>query len=62
MMKLEIGDEAPDFEFVDKDGSTKTLHSVKGNKIVFFFPKAFTQGCTQENCSILVKAFNLLQV
>lgn len=51
-MKLEIGDEAPDFEFVDRDGSTKNLHSVKGNKIVFFFPKAFTKGCTQESCSI----------
>ncbi len=51
-MKLRIGDTAPDFEFIDKDGSKKNLHSVKGKKIIFFFPKAFTPGCTQESCSI----------
>ena len=51
-MKLQIGDIAPDFEFVDKDGITKNLHSVKGKKIIFFFPKAFTEGCTRESCSI----------
>ena len=51
-MKLNIGDIAPDFEFIDKDGSKKKFHSVKGNKIIFFFPKAFTPGCTRESCSI----------
>ena len=51
-MKLEVGDIAPDFEFIDKDGQKKNFHSVNGNKIVFFFPKAFTPGCTKESCSI----------
>ena len=49
---LQIGDSAPDFEFIDKDGSKKNFHSLKGNKIIFFFPKAFTPGCTRESCSI----------
>lgn len=51
-MKLQIGDTAPDFNFIDKDGTSKNFHSVKGKKVVFFFPKAFTPGCTQESCSI----------
>lgn len=51
-MKLQIGDTAPDFDFIDKDGNTKNFHSIKGTKIVFFFPKAFTPGCTKESCSI----------
>lgn len=51
-MKLQIGDNAPDFSFTDHDGVEKNFHDVKGKKIVFFFPKAFTPGCTQESCSI----------
>ena len=51
-MKLQVGDSAPDFEFIDRDGTTKNFHSVKGTKLVFFFPKAFTPGCTSESCSI----------
>ena len=51
-MKLQIGDTAPDFDFIDKDGNTHSFHSVNRTKIVFFFPKAFTPGCTKESCSI----------
>ncbi len=51
-MKLQIGDIAPDFEFTDKEGNKRNFHSVEGNKIIFFFPKAFTAGCTRESCSI----------
>lgn len=51
-MKLEVGQTAPDFTYIDRDGVEKNFHSLKGNKIVFFFPKAFTPGCTQESCSI----------
>jgi len=46
-MTLQIGDTAPDFEY-----STTTLHETKGKKIVFFYPKAFTAGCTREVKSI----------
>ena len=51
-MELKIGDHAPDFEFIDKNGKPSTLHSIQGKKIVFFFPKAFTPGCTRESISI----------
>ena len=51
-MKKQLGDIAPDFEFVDRNGNGKNFHSVPGKKIVFFFPKAFTPGCTMESCSI----------
>ncbi len=46
-MKLKEGESAPDFMV----GKTK-LHQIPGRKIVFFFPKAFTPGCTKEACAI----------
>lgn len=49
---LKVGDIAPDFEFVDNDGTKSSLHKVKGQKIIYFFPKAFTAGCTRQSCSI----------
>jgi peroxiredoxin Q/BCP len=45
---LQPGDEAPDFA-VGGD----TLHGLlaRGPVVVFFFPKAFTPGCTKEACA-----------
>ena len=51
-MTLMVGDIAPDFEFIDRDGSKKNFHHVKGPKFVYFYPKAFTPTCTKESCSI----------
>lgn len=51
-MTLNVGDSAPDFEFIDNSGSVVKLHELDGLKIVYFFPKAFTPGCTKESCSI----------
>lgn len=51
-MVLKIGDIAPDFKFIDKNGNKNNLHSVPGTKIVYFFPRAFTPTCTKESCSI----------
>ena len=51
-MSLQIGDIAPDFEFIDRDGTKKNFHSVEGPKLVYFYPKAFTPTCTKESCSI----------
>ncbi len=51
-MRLKEGDIAPNFEFIDENGERKELHAIEGKKIVFFFPKAFTPGCTKEACSI----------
>ncbi len=50
-MPLSEGQIAPDFEFEDIDGEKKGLSELQTKKIVFFFPKANTRGCTQEACS-----------
>jgi len=50
-MALEIGDPAPDFTLTAHDGSQVTLAGFKGERLViFFYPKAFTPGCTGEAC------------
>lgn len=47
---IQEGDVAPDFSAVDCTGSTFTLSSLRGRRVVlFFFPRAFTIGCTIEN-------------
>jgi peroxiredoxin Q/BCP len=51
-MVLSSGDPAPDFTYTDRDGRRKDFHQVTGKKIIFFYPKAFTAGCTAEACSI----------
>ncbi|MGA7477197.1 MAG: peroxiredoxin [Thermoplasmata archaeon] len=46
---LAVGDEAPDFAIPLADGTTRTLASYRGRKVVlYFFPKANTAGCTRE--------------
>lgn len=46
---LKAGDLAPDFERVDCRGRTVKLSALRGKKVVlFFFPRAFTAGCTEE--------------
>lgn len=52
MVKLKIGDMAPDFKGVDQDGNPVSYTDYKGKKlIVFFYPKASTPGCTAESCN-----------
>lgn len=46
---LQPGSQAPDFTGTNRDGKTITLSLFRGKKVVlFFFPKAFTSGCTLE--------------
>lgn len=46
---LEVGTLAPDFISRGVDGQTIQLSQLRGKKIVlYFFPKAFTSGCTLE--------------
>ncbi len=46
---LGVGDAAPDFEARDCQGRTVRLSDYRGRRVVlFFFPKAFTAGCTEE--------------
>jgi peroxiredoxin Q/BCP len=43
------GDPAPDFTAPTSDGRTLTLSTLRGKTVVlFFFPRAFTPGCTEE--------------
>jgi peroxiredoxin len=46
---LKIGDPLPDFEALATDGCSVRTAALKGKPVVlFFFPKAFTPGCTRE--------------
>ena len=53
MTTLKKGDKAPSFSGVDQDGKEHKLEDYKGKKlVVFFYPKASTQGCTAEACDL----------
>jgi thioredoxin-dependent peroxiredoxin len=46
---LSVGSQAPDFEATDCQGKPVRLRDYRGRRVVlFFFPKAFTSGCTLE--------------
>lgn len=48
-MPLEPGDDAPDFTLPDDAGGTASLRDYSGRRIVlYFYPKAFTPGCTTQ--------------
>ena len=51
MVKLKVGDVAPDFTLPDVDMKPRSLHEFLGKKLVLaFFVAAFTQTCTKEVC------------
>src|SRR5262249_41722184 len=46
---LKPGDKAPDFKAQASDGRTVQLSDLRGRPVIlYFFPKAFTPGCTVE--------------
>lgn len=46
---IQVGDPAPDFQATDCQGRPVSLAALRGKRVVlFFFPKAFTIGCTLE--------------
>jgi peroxiredoxin Q/BCP len=50
--EIGVGDAAPDFSLQDESGNVVKLSDLKGKNIVlFFYPKANTNGCTKEACS-----------
>jgi thioredoxin-dependent peroxiredoxin len=50
-MALTSGQPAPDFQLQDQDGTTVSLDSFRGRKVVlYFYPKDDTPGCTVEAC------------
>jgi len=53
MMKIEPGQQAPDFSLYDSERKKVTLSGLKGeNVLLLFFPAAFSNTCTKELCSI----------
>lgn len=51
MSPLSIGDTAPDFVLPADDGSSVSLASLRGRKVVlYFYPKDNTSGCTKQAC------------
>jgi peroxiredoxin Q/BCP len=46
------GDEVPDFELPDQDGTPRRLSTMleNGPVVLFFYPAALTTGCTKEAC------------
>ncbi len=50
-MTVEIGEQAPDFTLNDHTGSPVSRRDFDGGRlVVYFYPKAFTPGCTGESC------------
>jgi len=50
-MRLEPGDKAPEFAAVDQTGAERRSDEFFDGKLVlYFYPKAFTPGCTTESC------------
>jgi thioredoxin-dependent peroxiredoxin len=50
---LSVGDPVPEIALPATDGKTVQLSDFKGSWVVlYFFPKAFTPGCTAESCSL----------
>lgn len=48
---LAPGDTAPDFALPDSSGGTVSLAGLAGQRVVlYFYPAAFTPGCTTEAC------------
>ena len=53
MQHLAEGVAAPDFSGINQDGSTISLESFRGKKLIlYFYPKDDTPGCTAESCNL----------
>lgn len=49
---LNIGDKAPDFTLVNKDGQEVSISDFLGKKVVlYFYPRDNTPGCTRQACA-----------
>lgn len=49
---VKVGDPAPALDLTNQHGQPRSLADLRGTPVVvYFFPKAFTPGCTTEVCS-----------
>jgi peroxiredoxin Q/BCP len=52
-MTIEAGDQAPEFTLSAHDGKPVALADFAGSRLlVYFYPKAFTPGCTTQACDL----------
>jgi peroxiredoxin len=52
-MKIEAGQQAPDFSLYNSEKNKVTLSDLKGKHVLLlFFPQAFTGVCTKELCAV----------
>jgi peroxiredoxin len=53
-MKIQVGQKAPDFTLFNTENQAVSLRDFTGNQnvLLLFFPKAFTEVCTKEFCTI----------
>ncbi|GAA1109892.1 thioredoxin-dependent thiol peroxidase [Nesterenkonia jeotgali] len=50
-IRLETGDQAPDFTLPAAGGDSLSLEQLRGKKVIlYFYPKASTPGCTTQAC------------
>ncbi|PZS29965.1 MAG: thioredoxin-dependent thiol peroxidase [Pseudonocardiales bacterium] len=50
-VRLQPGDEAPDFDLIDDSGARRTLADLRGRRTVLYaYPAAMTPGCTKQAC------------
>lgn len=49
---MKTGDKAPDFTLIDQSGESRSLKDLLAQApvVLFFYPAAFTPGCTKEAC------------
>jgi len=52
-MTIETGDRAPEFTLADHEGNPTALTDFSGSHLLlYFYPKAFTPGCTTQACDL----------
>ena len=49
---IEQGSIAPDFTLTADDGTEVSLSDWRGKKVVLFYPRANTPGCTRQACAV----------
>ena len=53
MSELIVGSKAPEIQLLDDAGAPFQLSKLKGKSVVlYFYPKDFTGGCTEEACNL----------
>ena len=52
VLKVKVGDKAPDFTLLSQTGESVTLSKVIGKKtiVLYFYPKDESKGCTRQAC------------